>query len=102
MPILHTVNKSPYERNSLDSAISHALKGSSVILYEDGVYGAMKGTAHADKVSGAMKDVSFYVLGPDLKARGIDENKLIDGVKVVDYSGFVQLTVDNDKVGAWT
>jgi tRNA 2-thiouridine synthesizing protein B len=62
----------------------------------------MKGSAIADKVSGAMKDVSFYVLGADLNARGIDESKLIDGVKVVDYSGFVQLTVDSDKVSAWT
>ncbi len=101
MSILHTVNKSPFDRNSLDACIRLAVKGGSVLLIEDGVYGAMKGTNKSDMVTHAMKDLSFYVLGPDLKARGIDEEKLIDGIKVVDYSGFVTLTVENDKAQAW-
>lgn len=101
MAILHTINKSPFDKNSLESCVRLASKGGSVIFFEDGVYCAMKGTAKSGVVEGAAGDLAFYVLGPDLKARGIDENKLIDGVKVVDYSGFVQLTVDNDKVQAW-
>ena len=101
MAILHTVNKSPFEKNALDACLRLAAKGSSVLLFEDGVYGAMKGTAKSADVESAKGDISFYVLGPDLKARGISEDKLIDGIKVVDYSGFVSLTVDNDKVQAW-
>lgn len=101
MAVLHTVNKSPFEKNSLDACVRLAAKGSSVLMIEDGVYGAMKGTSKSDVVSGAMGEVKFYVLGPDLKARGIDASKLIDGIKVVDYSGFVNLTVENDKVQAW-
>ena len=101
MSILHTVNKSPFDRNSLESCVRLAAKGGAVLMIEDGVYGAMKGTSKSDMVTKAMKDLTFYVLGPDLKARGVDEGKLIDGVKVVDYSGFVNLTVENDKVQAW-
>ncbi len=101
MAILHTVNKSPFERNSLDACLRLAASGSSVLMIEDGVYGAMKGTEKSAAVESAKGDISFYVLGPDLKARGISEDKLIDGIKVVDYSGFVSLTVDNDKVQAW-
>ena len=101
MTILHTVNKSPFERNSLEACVRLAKKGSSVLMFEDGVYGAMKGTSKSDMVTSAMKDLTFYVLGPDLKARGVDEGKLIDGVKVVDYNGFVNLTVENDKAQAW-
>lgn len=101
MSILHTVNKSPFDRNSLEACIRLAAKGGSVLLIEDGVYGAMKGTSKSDMVTNAMKDLTFYVLGPDLKARGVDEGKLIDGVKVVDYSGFVNLTVENGKAQAW-
>jgi tRNA 2-thiouridine synthesizing protein B len=70
-------------------------------MYEDGVYGAMTGTAVADMVKTAMKSMQFCVMGPDLKARGIDAAKLIDGIKVVDYSDFVKLSVENDKVQAW-
>ena len=101
MAILHTVNKSPFDKNSLETCVRLAVKGSSVLMIEDGVYGAMKGTSKSDVVTSVMGDVSFYVLGPDLKARGIGEDKLINGIKVVDYSGFVKLTVENDKVQAW-
>ena len=101
MSILHTVNKSPFDRNSLEACVRLAAKGGAVLLIEDGVYGAMKGTIKSDMVTNAMKDLTFYVLGPDLKARGVDEDKLIDGVKVVDYSDFVNLTVENDKAQAW-
>jgi tRNA 2-thiouridine synthesizing protein B len=48
-----------------------------------------------------MKDKNVFVLGSDLRARGIDDGKLIDGVKVVDYSGFVELAASNDRVQAW-
>ena len=101
MAMLHTVNKSPFERDTLTSCVRLATKGSSVLMIEDGVYGATKGTSASSMVEGAMKDVNFYVLGPDLKARGIDESRIIDGIKVVGYSDFVNLTVENDKVQAW-
>jgi len=101
MSILHTVNKSPFERNSLEACVRLAAKGGTVLMIEDGVYGAMKGTIKSDMVINAMKDLTFCVLGPDLKARGVDEAKLIEGVKVVEYSDFVNLTVENDKAQAW-
>jgi len=101
MPMLHTVNKSPFERGALESCVRLAAKGSSVILIEDGVYGATKGTSASSMVESAMKDLSFFVLSSDLKARGVDESRLIDGITVVDYSGFVKLSVENDKVQSW-
>ena len=101
MAMLHTVNKSPFEKNTLESCINLAKSGSSVLLIEDGVIGAMKGTTHSQKVADAMANVSFYVLGPDLKARGLSESNVVDGIKVIDYSGFVDLTVDHDTVQSW-
>jgi tRNA 2-thiouridine synthesizing protein B len=99
--MLHTVNKSPFDRNTLESCLNLTVKGASVILIEDGVYGAIAGTSKSQMVVDAMKDVSVYVLGPDLKARGVDASRLIDGIKVVGYDGFVDLTTDNDTVSAW-
>ncbi|MGD8483704.1 MAG: sulfurtransferase complex subunit TusB [Thioalkalispiraceae bacterium] len=101
MSMLHTVNKSSYDRNTLETCVSLASKGSEVILIEDGVYSAVKTGNKAGVISDAMGDVNFYVLGPDLKARGLNEGQLIDGIKVVDYSGFVELSVKNDKVTSW-
>jgi len=40
-------------------------------------------------------------LGDDLKARGITDDKLIDGIEIVDYAGFVDLSAEHDIVQAW-
>jgi tRNA 2-thiouridine synthesizing protein B len=48
-----------------------------------------------------MSNVSVYVLGEDLHARGLTDDKVIDGITVVDYKGFVDLTAKNDKVQSW-
>ncbi len=99
--MLHTVNKSPFERNALDVCLQHAKTGSAVLLIEDGVYGALKDSATTEKVQSAMAKFSLYALGPDLKARGVGEQQLIEGVTVVDYDGFVDLVTEYDKVQAW-
>jgi len=98
--MLHTVNKSPFEKNSLEACLAHAAEGSAILLIEDGVYGALNGSAFAGQVKDAMGKFTLYALGPDLKARGIAD-KVIDGVKVIDYAGFVDLACENDKVQAW-
>ena len=101
MADLHTVNKSPFEKNSLERAIQFSLAGSSILLIEDGVYGATKGTAAEDMVKGAMGDRKVYALKSDLMARAIKEDRVIDGIEIVDYAGFVDLVEANDKVQAW-
>ena len=101
MADLHTVNKSPFEKNSLETAIKFSLAGSAILLIEDGVYGAMKGTTAEDMVKGAMADKKVYALKSDLMARAIKNDRLIDGIEVVDYAGFVDLVEANDIVQAW-
>lgn len=98
--MLHTVNKSPFQNDSLDACLAHAKDGSAILLIEDGVYAATKGTAVADKLQKAMEKFTVYALEPDVKARGVAD-KVMDGVKLVDYAGFVDLSCENDKVQAW-
>ena len=97
MTMLHLVNKSPYDACNLDTASSIMKSDDSLLLIEDGVYGAVKKGKAASMLGG--RKVS--VLGPDLAARGISEDKLIDGVEVIDYAGFVDLVAANDKVQSW-
>ncbi len=99
--MLHTVNKSPFERNALSSCLRLARKGSAVLLIEDGVYAAVAGTSVSERVSERMAELSFYVLGPDVAARGLGGASLIEGVRVVDYDGFVDLVAEHDAIQAW-
>ena len=99
--MLHLINKSPFDRNALASCLRLAKAGSSVLLLEDGVYGAMGNTAHTQAVIDRMGDLTFYVLGPDVSARGLDDKPLIDGINVVDYNGFVDLVVEHEVAQSW-
>jgi tRNA 2-thiouridine synthesizing protein B len=99
MSELHTVNKSPFEKTSAASCLAHVAEGSAVLFYEDGVYAAMDGTTISAQVKGA--GVKVYALGPDLAARGIAADRLMEGVEVVDYAGFVDLAAEYSKVVAW-
>ncbi|MGA9574216.1 MAG: sulfurtransferase complex subunit TusB [Lysobacterales bacterium] len=99
--MLHLINKSPFDRNALDSCLRLAEDGSSILLFEDGVYAAMRHAASADTVIKRMKGLKFYVLGPDVSARGLNDVSLIDGIDVVDYGGFVDLVVEHDVAQSW-
>ena len=99
--MLHTVNKSPFEKSTFESCLTHARSGDVVLLIEDGVYAAMKGTAMSDQIAARNGDVKLYALGPDLSARGIKETALMDGIDVVDYGGFVDLVTQHEVTQAW-
>ena len=96
--MLHLINKSPFESNSLEDCLRYASKGSAILLYEDGIYAAMAGTKLSDEMAGVAKDHKVYVLKEDLAMRGVD--KLIAGVNEVDYDGFVGL-VEENKTASW-
>ncbi|MHB1591423.1 MAG: sulfurtransferase complex subunit TusB [Sulfuricella sp.] len=98
--MLHIVNKSPSERNTLDSCLRMAKKGSTILLIEDGVYGATKGGVAEKKLKAAMADVKVYALWPDLEARGMLDS-VIDGIEHVDYNGFVDLVAADKNVQSW-
>lgn len=98
--MLHTVNKSPTERNALESCLKHLKKGAAILLIEDGVYGALKGTSTTKMVEQTLKNFPIYALYPDIEARGM-QDRVIDGIKLVDYSGFVDLVVEYPNVQAW-
>ena len=97
MSMLHLVNKSPYESCNFNTASSIMQDDDVLLLIEDGVYAAVK----SGKASAMLDGHTVSVLGPDLAARGISEDKLADGVNVVDYAGFVELTTTHDKVVSW-
>lgn len=100
MAILHTVNKSPFDMNSLERCLASAKDGSGILLIEDGVYAALKGSTTASMVEDAIKKHKVYALAPDLAARGLAD-RVIDGIELVDYAGFVDLAAEHSIVQNW-
>ena len=98
--MLHVVNKSPFTTTSLESCLRVAKPGATILLIEDGVYGALDGSRVSDAVRAALADRTVCVLGADAAARGVAD-KVLDGIGVVDYDGFVDLVAANDGVQSW-
>jgi len=100
MSMLHTVNKSPFSHDNLLSCLACAQPGSTLLLIEDAVYAAREGTKVSSDIKDAMQNIKVVALSPDLDARGAN-NKLIDGIELVDYAGFVKLATECDTVQSW-
>jgi tRNA 2-thiouridine synthesizing protein B len=94
--ILYTLNKSAFGDPSLASCLRIALAGSSILLIENGVYAALP----SSPIPIDSKKYKIYALDADLKARGLN-HKIKPDITVIDYAGFVQLSIDHDQVQAW-
>ncbi|MFT5505999.1 MAG: tRNA 2-thiouridine synthesizing protein B [Gammaproteobacteria bacterium] len=102
MSTLHTVNKSPFERNSLRSCLSVAKDQSSVLLIEDGVVAALKDSVLSVELEQAInRGINLYVLEEDLQARGLPLERIMSKIQPVKYSGFVELVTSTDRVQNW-
>ena len=96
--MLYMVNKSPLMFGNLKSVLGIAPAGEPILLYEDGVYAAVKGAASEGLVRQALEQRPVYAVRADLEARGL--TALVDGIQVVDYDGFVAL-VEQHHVVPW-
>ena len=104
--MLNIVNKSPLERNALDSCLRLMIAESSgaaedaLLLIEDAVYAVTRGNAAAARIAQAMATCKVYALRPDLEARGVAD-RVLDGVQTVDYAGFVELVAAHPNNQSW-
>jgi len=101
MATLHLVNRSPSESRTLEHCLARAGKGDAVLLIENAVYAAVKGADFEAVIESAAGRVGFYVLAPDLEARGIKTSEIAGNIGLVDYGGFVDLTADYQPIQFW-
>lgn len=94
--MLYMINNSSITSNSLDSLLRIAPAGNPILFYEDGVYNTMKGFRDSQKVKEALKDHPIFAIDADIEARGI--KKVLTGIEVINYEGFVQLVEEHDVV----
>jgi len=97
--MLHIINKSPLERNSLATCLRIAAPG-AILLIEDAVYAAARGTGVESQVREALARFRIYALLPDLEARAVAD-RIIDGVIPIGYDGFVDLVAEHASCQSW-
>jgi tRNA 2-thiouridine synthesizing protein B len=98
--MLHIVNKSPLQTSTLATCLRMAQAGDALLLIEDGVYAATAGSATEAAMQAACATLKVYALQPDMDARGVTP-RLLAGVTLVDYAGFVDLSVEHNTSHSW-
>ena len=96
--ILHTINKSPHGTDILDECLRFCSDGDAILFIEDGIYAIQQHTK-AYKVINQHPHINFFALKPDVEARGLDLSSLM--ITYVEDTGFVELTVQYQKVQSW-
>jgi tRNA 2-thiouridine synthesizing protein B len=98
--MLHIVNKSPAQTTSLASCLRLARDGQALLLTEDAVLAATASAAGSSGIAHALGRLAVYALEPDVQARGLS-GRLVEGVRLVDYGGFVDLVAEHSTNQSW-
>jgi tRNA 2-thiouridine synthesizing protein B len=88
--LLYVIKRSPFISRDLEHILEVARKGSHIMLIQDAVLAAVdtpNNRRWRDRLTEA--GVTVHALREDLIARGL--KRLLDGVDIVDYSGWVEL-----------
>lgn len=98
--MLHIINKSSTENDALESCLKHALPNSAILLYENAVLNAVKGSAASHLLEKFTMTHKIHVLLSDIEARGI-KDKMMPGIEIINYEGFVDLVIKHKQVQPW-
>ncbi len=96
--MLHLIFRSPVDL----AVIARIGNGDDVVFQEAAVWNAMGGHVLNTHFNQLMdKACHLYVLQDELDVSGISQEQLLAGVLVIDYSGLVELTVNNKAIKTW-
>jgi tRNA 2-thiouridine synthesizing protein B len=101
MSTLHTVNKSPFTNTALISCLSVCTEKDSILLLEDGVFGAIPGAPSSAQFQSQMaRGVNIFALSEDVAARGITQ-KILRDIRLISYDDFVSLSTTHERIQSW-
>ena len=96
--MLHLITQSP-----INEAIFQRLgAGDDVLFLDKAVLNLLQKGSLSTTLTSLLDQHQLYVLADDLELRGIGSAELLKGLKVIDYAGFVDLTVKNIHIQTWS
>jgi sulfur relay protein TusB/DsrH len=95
--VLHIISRAPLETAILERIAS----GDRVIFIENAVFTLLQQGQMQKLLAQLTSNTHCYALVPDLEVRGIGLQTIIPGIEVIDYAGFVQLTVEHPVIQSW-
>ena len=88
--------------NLNDALIDRIGAGDDVLLEYSGLWALLKGHADNAKLLALQsKSCQLYALKEALQVNGIEPERIIAGVQLIDYAEWVALTVKNPVIHTW-
>ena len=95
--MLHLVFQSPIEAAVLERIEA----GDVVVFLENAVFRVLRNGLLNESVTQLAGTNRLCVLSEDVTVRGIVADELVEGIDIIDYAGFVELTVGNRVIQSW-
>lgn len=89
-------------QKEIDSAVFQRINiGDAVVFMGEGVLRTLASSIWSNQFSTLQSKATLYVLQDDIEIRGIEPQRLVQGIRIIDYTGLVTLTVDNKTIQSW-
>ena len=98
MATLHVLSHSPFTDSRLSSCLRILGSQDALLFCGDAVYALQDGSAQRQALELMPESIALYALDEDVQARGL---MLPSRLTLVDYSAFVALSCQYDKVNTW-
>jgi tRNA 2-thiouridine synthesizing protein B len=95
--MLHLISASPVPA----AVLERIDPGSSIVFLENAVLWILRNGRLHDRLAGKLADHHLYALSADLAMRGIEADRIVEGIEVIDYQGLVELTVAHPLIQSW-
>ena len=73
-----------------------------VIFLNNAVFKLLKNSVFQTALSELLMTTPCYILSEDLTLRGIETDLVLENITVMDYTKFVQLTLEHTPIQTWT
>ncbi|MDC9728484.1 MAG: sulfurtransferase complex subunit TusB [Methyloprofundus sp.] len=90
-----------FSKNHAGQALEFVTDGDAVLYMDSSTLSLLNQSDFSERLRKMADNVSFYALSSDLQLRGIAETELSECISVIDYSRFVELTLEHSVIKTW-
>lgn len=98
--MLHIINQSPFNSDSLQKCLALVKANDGILLIENAVIAGLNNAKFHQALLNVANKCSLYALKPDVVARGLSDI-IMSEIKLIDYEQFVELVVEYQPIQSW-
>jgi tRNA 2-thiouridine synthesizing protein B len=95
--MLHLIFQTPIEK----AVLQRMEAGDSVVFLHNAIFRVLRNGNFAEDLIPLLPTMQFYILADELNIRGIEPERVLSGIEIIDYEGLVKLVVAHSLIQTW-